>query len=266
MDDAEVDFVLAANEKGEAEDNEDEDHAEGVRDEDDDDDGSVKEDFSSPLIAAARIGDFVTVQRLLQQGADKDETTSMGRTSMWYAAAYNQLSVMSYLAEQGANLEKTDGLGWSPLMTASYEGHIEAVRHLLEQGADRDRNVSGLTSLHWAALNGHLETAKLLMVYGADLNAKCNSGLLPIDCAHTEEMKQAIRDEPRRRMDHGHKRATEQDRHHNVTTSASTQQEEGDEDEDGQCHKKPRLDAEAEKGNVAEEDEDSEPSSNEEDD
>ena len=99
------------------------------------------------------------------------------------------------------------------------------------------------------------------MVYGADLNARDNDGELPIDVAATEEIKQAIRNEPRRRMDHGHKRATEQDRHLNTEAD----------DEVEQSNNKPRLEAGvadevAEEGKkVAEEDEDSEPSSDEED-
>ena len=114
----------------------------------------------------------------------------------------------------------------------------------------------------------------LLMSYGADLNARNINGQLPIDLARTEEIKQAIRDEPRRRMDHGHKRATEQDRHPNATASASAQQEEAEDeekDEDEQSNKRPRIDegGEAvaeEETKVAEEDENSEPSSNEEED
>ena len=107
-----------------------------------------------------------------------------------------------------------------------------------------------------------------------DLNARTDEDHLPIDIAHTEEMKQAIRDEPRRRMDHGHKRATEQDRHPNAATSASAQQEEEhdqEEDED-QINKQTHVDDEgavsvtvAEETKVAEEDEDSEPSSDEDD-
>ena len=49
----------------------------------------------------------------------------------------------------------------------------------------------------------------LLMSYGADLSARDEAGQLPIDLADTEEIKQAIRDEPRRRKDHGHKQVTE---------------------------------------------------------
>ena len=121
------------------------------------------------------------------------------------------------------------------------------VRHLLDQGANRD-NVTekGKTTLHTAAEQGHLEIAKLLMLYGADLNARNNGGQLPIDVASNEEIKQAIRDEPRRRIDEAPgKRATEQDRHPNAATSASAQQEDKEEE-------------------VADEDQDSEPSSDEE--
>ena len=112
----------------------------------------------------------------------------------------------------------------------------------------------------------------LLMVYGADLNARTDDGDLPIDVADTEEMKQAIRDEPRRRMDHGHKRATEQDRHPNAAASANAQQddEEEQEGEEVQSNKKPRLEqsaavSEEEAKILAEINEDSEPSDEDDD-
>ena len=110
----------------------------------------------------------------------------------------------------------------------------------------------------------------LLMSYGADLNARTTAGRLPIDFNSNEEIKQAIRDEPRRRMDEAPgKRATEQDRHPNAATSASAQQEEEegeDEKEEEQSNK--RLDEGAKEGEtkVAEEDEDSLPSSDEDED
>jgi len=106
---------------------------------------------------------------------------------------------------------------------------------------------------------GQLETAKLLMVYGADLNARNIYGQLPIDRAATEEIKQAIRDEPRRRMDDAPagKRATDQDRHPDAAVSSSAHQE-GEEQDN---NKQP-----AEQGEeVADEDQDSEPSSDEDD-
>jgi hypothetical protein len=89
---------------------------------------------------------------------------------------------------------------------------LEVVEYLLEQGADRDKQDSnGDTPLHTAAIRGHLEMAKALMRYGANLDAKNRRGLLPIDAARNEEIKQAILDEPRRRNDHTYKRIREED-------------------------------------------------------
>jgi hypothetical protein len=201
------------------------------------------------LPTAADRGNLERVRLLLEQGADKDKGNSDGRPPLYQASRFGHLDVEQYL-----------------------NGHLEVAGYLLEQGADRDKaDNNGCTPLQYAADQGHLEIAVLLMSYGADLHARNCRGHLPIDFADSEEMKQAIRDEPRRRMDHGHKRATEQDWHPNAAaTSASAQQEEVEEEE--QSNKRPRLDeegavvAEEEDTKVAEEDEDSEPSSDEEDD
>ena len=254
-----------------------------------------------PLITAVVAGDLTSVKSLLEQAVEKNTVTNWGRTALWYAAWDGNLEIMhllldygadkektnkkpgktplyiaSYkghlpivqlLLEQGADMEKADCYGNTPLIVASWKGHIEVARYLLEQGVDRDKASSnGWTPLHTAAFHGHLELSKLLMVYGADLNTEDEDGNLPIDMGYlnTEEIQQAIRDEPRRRMDHGHKRATEQDRHPNAIASASAQQEEEEEVEPST--KKPRLnEGEAEEGKVAEEDEDSEPSDEEDD-
>ena len=61
-------------------------------------------------------------------------------------------------------------------------------------------------------------------------------GQMSIDVALTEKMKQAIRNEPRRRIDEAPgKRATEQDLHFNATTSASAQQEDKEENDEQKC-------------------------------
>ena len=220
------------------------------------------------LIKSVKTNNLENVRLLVEQGADKDEGDGNGNTPLYWASEYGHLAVAQYLVEQGAALDKANYYGYTPLSRATVSGHLEIARYLLEQGADRDKaNIDRHTPLHCTAMFGHLEVAMLLMSYGADLNARNNLGQLPIDLAHTEKMKQAIRDEPRRRMDHGHKRATEQDRHPNAATSVSAQQED-EEGDDGQCNKRPRLDEEAaeavaeeEETKVAEEDEDSEPSS-----
>ena len=218
------------------------------------------------LCDAAGIGDLERVQFL--EGADKDMFDSFGYTPLIRSSRGGHLDVVQYLVEQGATMDKTSNDGyWTPLSIAAANGCLEVLRYLLEQGADRDKaDIDGNSPLHDAARMGHLEVAMLLMSYGADLNARTNRGELPIDVAVTDEIKQAIRDEPRRRMDHGHKRATEQDRHPNAAGLASTQQEEVEEEQ--QTNKRLRLNEGAvaeEETKVAEEDEDSEPSDVEDD-
>ena len=202
-----------------------------------------------------------------------DQIDRYGHSALWKAASNGHLPIVQYLVEQGADKEKTYGSN-TPLMNASWYGHLDVVRYLLEQGADREKkSIIGYTSLHCAAQNGYLEMAMLLMSYGADLNALNNKDKLPIDLAATEEIRQAIHDEPRRRMDHGHKRATEQDRHPiaAAATSANAQQKEaGEEVEEENSNQKPDLGQEAavtedEAKILAEINEDSEPSDEEDD-
>ena len=93
------------------------------------------------------------------------------------------------------------------------------------------------------------------------MNARTNDGQLPIDVADTEEIKQAILDEPRRRIDEAPgKRATEDDRHPNASISASAHHI------DEEQISKLSIEGETEEGVVADEDQDSEPSSDEDDD
>ena len=216
------------------------------------------------LIKAVSANDLERVRLLVEQGADKDQGGGDGCTS-------GGRLVAATFSKKGESLDKANKYGWTPLIIAAAKGHLELTRYLLEQGADRDKATSyGYTPLHKAAYEGRLEIAMLLMSYGADLNAKNNNGKLPIEVGYriTEEIKQAIRNEPRRRMDEAPgKRATEQDRHPNTSISASAQHEEEEEEEPMSKHH--LLDegavAEEVETKVAEEDEDSEPSSDEDD-
>ena len=239
-----------------------------------------EENFSiSPLITAALSGDVVTLQNKLEEGADKDEITNLNRTAMWHGASEGHLAIVQVLVEHGANMELVDSPhfsnGCSPLSIACENGHEEVARYLLEQGANRettDRN--GDTPLHVSVENDDLEITQLLMVYGADLNKRNDDDCLPIDYARTEEMRQAIRDEPRRRIDEAPgKRAVEedqQDQHSNAvassssssSSSSSAHQEEIEVEGEDINNKQP---VEVAEGKVAEEDEDSEPSDDEDD-
>ena len=220
-----------------------------------------------PLWDAANVGHLGVVRYLVMQGARKETYGGPhGETPLGVASRNGHLPVVQFLVKHRANMEGVGFHEWTPLISAIRGGQVEVARYLLQQGANRDKACRDRkTPLHYAAesnYDGCYEIAKLLMVYGADLNARDCYGRLPIDVARTEEMQQAIRDEPERRRDQQpRKRCNEEDRHSNAAVSASTQQDEGI-DEEAQSNKKPRLDEEEE---VADEDQDSEPSSDDED-
>ena len=161
------------------------------------------------LYDSASTGNLARVMLLIEQGTDKNQIGQLrSDTALCRAAGNNHVGVVRYLVEQGADMEIADCNGSNPLLYASTYGHFEVARYLLEQGANRDKeSIYGITSLHEAARRVHLEIAKLLMVYGADLNARTDHDKLPIDLADNEMIIKAIRDEPRRRMDHRYKRA-----------------------------------------------------------
>ena len=77
---------------------------------------------------------------------------------------------------------------------------------------DLSRVVTGTTPYQWLdnplhcfslGLSGDRDAAHELPSGLECEETRTDSSKLPIDIARTEEMKQAIRDEPRRRMDHG---------------------------------------------------------------
>ena len=211
------------------------------------------------LYDAAKVGDLERLQFLLKHGAPTNQVGGAFHETVLSVACWKgHLGVVRFLVEQGADIEKADPDGWTPLHVASVYGCVEVVRFLLEEGADRDKaGNSGWTPLHFAARYGHMDVVMLLMSYGSDLNVRSRYGQLPIDVARNEEIKQAIRDEPRRRMDHGYKRATEQDHQPNAATGE-------EEEKEGNMRPNHNDGVANEEGKVAEEDEDSEPSDDEE--
>jgi len=215
-----------------------------------------------PLHAATIANDLPTVLSLLKQDdIDKNERSSLGRTAIWYAAFHGHVEIQKLLVEQGIDMEISDLNGRTPLFVACREGHLDTVNHLLEQGANRDAlDGDGWTPLHAASFRDHLDIAKLLMIYGADVNVEYGIGITALNLAVSKEMDTAIYDETRRRMDHGYKRSTEQITEEEV----AKEEEEGEEEINNK-----RLGESSEEeniGEVADEDQDSEPSDSEEED
>ena len=105
------------------------------------------------------------------------------------------LAVTQCLLEHGVDVDKARDDGWTPLHIACHEGHVEVVTCLMNWGASlivRTHDEDDLAAAGAAAGDG---------------GHHGNDGELPIDVTDNEVIKQLIRDEEKRRRDHGFKRA-----------------------------------------------------------
>jgi hypothetical protein len=90
------------------------------------------------------------------------------------AAGVGRLEVVkTFFKEDGSMMDtatRTEmeyGFAW-----ASEFGHTAVVGYLLDKGMDPDKQMNGLSGLHWAILGGRTDTIRLLIRSGADLEKR----------------------------------------------------------------------------------------------
>ena len=129
---------------------------------------------SSLLVSASDRGDFETVKRLLEQGADVDQKDENLQCALFRAAWRGHFKVAKLLLhiQCHAKVNSTNRrLNFSALMVASQTGHINVAKLLLDYGASVNAQQSeGASALMSASLNGRTKTAKLLLDHGAHVN------------------------------------------------------------------------------------------------
>ena len=161
------------------------------------------------LIKAARNGQAVVVNTLLQAGADPSvsggevyslpypspffrsnlprsvsERVKISRpTAAHHAAANGHESVIAILPLPYSDWRCGNEELTALLLGAAY-GHTNAVRMLLSKGAGTEtRDRDGMTALHYAALIGHTAMVQLLLDKGCKLEARTNIGLTALHMA-----------------------------------------------------------------------------------
>lgn len=119
----------------------------------------------SPLNVAARnTNDPILLKRLLDFGADVDQSSTDGKTALFHAARNDNASFAILLLEYGANINAISATGETPLTTAiTYNSH-NVLRLFLERWREYSTcpRLKGPHLLEFAALYANLETITIL--------------------------------------------------------------------------------------------------------
>ncbi|MCA9038397.1 MAG: ankyrin repeat domain-containing protein [Planctomycetaceae bacterium] len=126
------------------------------------------------LVRAANGGDFETVKRLIEQGADPNSVDQYG---MGPLLTFHP-DVMRYLLEHGADPDVQRNENIAPVILGVC-GHFECLRLLVESGADVNRasDHNGETALHGVAGHSDTRAVRLLLDHGANPNARTKPGM-----------------------------------------------------------------------------------------
>lgn len=116
------------------------------------------------LFEATKNGNFLEVQRLLEQGVNiniKEPDSSL--TPLLIAVATQQNEIIKLFVTYNVNLEMKH-IDFTPLMFASSNGYTRTAEILLNAGADIEaKDMYGFTALGLASEGGAVETVKLLL-------------------------------------------------------------------------------------------------------
>jgi ankyrin repeat protein len=144
-----------------------------------------------PLVKAVKQGDTAAIRTLVQQGNDPNmsvdplEWGRRGRPLLLYAIEKGDLLSVQALLEAGANPDLIDAAGNTPLRSAVIYHRTDIAQCLLEHGATVDmKSRAGKTALFQAiehSLFGTFpELIKLLLSYHADVNTTDRAGVTPL--------------------------------------------------------------------------------------
>lgn len=166
----------------------------------------------TPLIFAARQGDFTTVKILVAAGADVNEVSEFGWTPLLVATQNKYYKIGEYLLQHHADANIANGGGWNPLYIATdnrnIEGgdypvrkpdmdHLDFIKELLAAGANPNQRMhsstetrtvftnqwlveDGATPFLRAAQSGDLVLMKLLVDHGADPSLSTDYKVTPL--------------------------------------------------------------------------------------
>lgn len=126
------------------------------------------------LVEAAKQGDLKSVQTLVSQKIDVNQTAADGTTALHWAAFRDDAEMTQLLLQAGANVNMGTRVGGiTPLLLAAQNGSGSAVELLLTAGANADTvSPDGFTALMAASASGSVQAVKALLDHGAASDVK----------------------------------------------------------------------------------------------
>ncbi|KAF1325095.1 Tkl protein kinase, partial [Globisporangium splendens] len=121
----------------------------------------------SLLNLASRGGHLRTVQWLVENDVDVEESSYGNETALIAAAANGHFSVVKYLIAAGANPKKKTWAGMGVRSGAAFAGNLLLLQYLVEQQiGEFDEEGNKFDLLHHAARGGHASTVKFVLEQG----------------------------------------------------------------------------------------------------
>ena len=111
-------------------------------------------------------------------------------TALHIAVNENYDQVLLVLLENGANIEANTSIGRTPLHLAALRGHRKIFEILLSAGAKLNpQDKEGNTPLHFLSENGHADLLKMFLVKSPDVSMKNNMGETALKVAANMEIR-----------------------------------------------------------------------------
>uniref|UniRef100_A0AAQ5YC43 Ankyrin repeat domain 52 n=1 Tax=Amphiprion ocellaris TaxID=80972 RepID=A0AAQ5YC43_AMPOC len=138
----------------------------------------------TPLHRAAASRNERAVELLLKHSVEVNTRDKFWHTPLHMAAANWATGCAEALLPHVCSLDITDRSGRTPLHHAAHSGHGEMVNLFLSKGANVSaKDKKERQPIHWAAYLGHVEVMKLLVSHSADVTSKDKRGYTPLHAA-----------------------------------------------------------------------------------
>ena len=123
----------------------------------------------SALHYACQLGDFNSVEILINNGASIDSYSNNKRIPLHLAAYKGFPNIVEHLLKNGSDPNYQDELGCTPLHLAAKKGHVKCIEFLLNYGAELySLDIRSWNILHYASFHGHKKAVRFIAKYDAD--------------------------------------------------------------------------------------------------